>query len=440
MIVAPAQTYSLPKPPVGDSAAARLMARALRECADEIMAAQQLAHRVLEDCFCSWTGSSATAMRHPLRELDVRTHRVAVSLRDAADGLDHYAAVLDKAHHQHHWSWGKIAKIAAVVVVTTTVVVVTVGAATPAAAAVDGAIIGAEVAATGAAVTAASGAALEAAAAVSMAVRALQTLRAVATFMRPQIAVTAGLTDYEAFRQVRATGDLDMAGLVRHAGVDVAFGATGARLAGALGSLGAEAGNPVVQWMLPKLAASAGWGTTTATQDLLVEGEVDPWRVAQATGVAFGGAVVADLLPRTSWFSPAARSRAPIDTRTWLPFLASSLPSHVRGKGPHGRLINMRPRVPDPVWGLSRHHINKHLFGIGPLSLRTLDPGGGPAIWMDHVRSLASRGATRTRNDGVQEIIGEFPRTDGTGTFQFGIRLQPLRDGRFNLITLLTQQ
>jgi uncharacterized protein YukE len=296
--LAPAQTFEIPKPPTGDSAAARQLAAALRHAADEVVASQRQAHGVLEDAFQSWTGSSATAVRHPLESLDLQTQRVSRALNDAGDQLDHYAHVLDKAHEQHHWSLGKILTVAAVVVVTTAAVVVTVGAATPAAAAADAAVIGGEVAATGAAVAAASVAAVEAAEAVSVAVRALQALRAVATFLKPQVYVTAGLTDYEAFWQVESTGHLDLGALGLHAAENTAFGIAGGGLAGAFGRLGAEAANPVAHWVLPKLAMSAGWGTTAAFADLLLTGEISPGQVAAAMVFAAGGTVTEDLLAR----------------------------------------------------------------------------------------------------------------------------------------------
>ena len=253
--LAAAQTFHLPKPPGGDPAAARQLARALRTCALELLAAQSQAHAVLADTHQHWTGSSARAANHPLCELDARTAQVARVLREAADRFEDYAHVLDKAHEQHHWSLGKILTVAAVVVVTTAVVVVTVGVAAPAAAAADAAIVGAEVAATTAAVGTASAAAVEAAEAVTLAVRALQALRAVAAFLKPQIAVTAGLTDYEAFRQVHATGHLDLAALTTHAALDVGLGAGAGAAAGAV--------RPLARWLGPRAAAvlTAGSGT-----------------------------------------------------------------------------------------------------------------------------------------------------------------------------------
>lgn len=41
---------------------------------------------------------------------------------------------------------------------------------------------------------------------------------------------------------------------------------------------------------------------------------------------------------------------------------------------------------------------------------------------------------------GVEDIIGTFPKADGTGPFRFGIRIAPRGDGSFDLITLLTKQ
>ncbi len=287
-VFAPAQVFALPKPPGGDSAAARWLAEAMRQAADEVEAAQRQAHRVLEDAHRCWTGASSTAAQHPLVALDGQTRHVSTALREAADRLERYAAVLDHAHRQHDWSWGKVLAVAAVVVVTATVVVVTVGAAAPAAAAVDGALVGAEVAATASAVTAAAAAAAEAAEAVTVAVRASQALRAVAAFLRPQVFVTAGLTDLEAYRQVDRTGHLHVPALLGHAATDVSYGAAGGRLAGIVGGLGSEVANPVARWVLPKLATSTTWGGVAAAEDYSVTGHVDPGRVATAGGFALG--------------------------------------------------------------------------------------------------------------------------------------------------------
>ena len=107
-----------------------------------------------------------------------------------------------------------------------------------------------EVEATASAVTAAGAAAAEAAEAVTVAVRALQALRAVAAFLRPQVFVTAGLTDLEAYRQVDRTGHLDVPELFGHAATDVSYGAAGGRRSAGrhrrrFGLGGGESGRPV---------------------------------------------------------------------------------------------------------------------------------------------------------------------------------------------------
>jgi len=89
--LAPARTFQVPVAPRGDSAAARQVARALRQAASEVEVAERLGHAVLDDAHRHWTGSSASASCHPLAELDAKTQLVARSLRRAADELDSYA-------------------------------------------------------------------------------------------------------------------------------------------------------------------------------------------------------------------------------------------------------------------------------------------------------------------------------------------------------------
>ena len=277
------QTFALPVPPHGDPAAARRVARTMRAAADDIVAAEDRAHAVLAAAHRCWTGRSAGAVDHPLQELDATTHQVAGSLRAAAAELDRYAAALDKAHEQHHWSWKKLLTIAAVVTVTTAAVVVTIGAATPAAAAADAAIVGAEVTATGAAVTAAGVAAGEAADAVLLAVRALRALRAVATFVRPQVVITAAFTDLDAVQQVASTGSVSVGRLGADAAIGTVGGAVGMRFAGAgAARFGSEAGNPFVRWAAPHLAAGVTWGGIDAASQLAATGSVEAGEVSDS--------------------------------------------------------------------------------------------------------------------------------------------------------------
>jgi hypothetical protein len=85
-------------------------------------------------------------------------------------------------------------------------------------------------------------------------------------------------------------------------------------------------------------------------------------------------------------------------------------------------------------------HLNKHMFGSSKHSLSKIDPGGNSEIWKGYMQELASRPVTSTTSNGMLDIIGSFPRTGGSGSFQFGIRLSPRSDGSFDLVTLLTKQ
>lgn len=103
------------------------------------------------------------------------------------------------------------------------IVYATAGTAAPAAAAMT-----AEVAATTTAVGAATAAgieAAEAAEAVTLAVRALRLLRAATTFVRPQVKLTAGLVDLDAFVQLHSTGTLHPGHLTSGAAINLATGA-----------------------------------------------------------------------------------------------------------------------------------------------------------------------------------------------------------------------
>lgn len=309
------QTFALPVPPQGDPGAARRAARALRTAADEVVAAEGRAHDVLAAAHQCWTGRSAAAADHPLQELDATTYQVAGALRAAAAELERYAAALDKAHEQHHWSWKKVLTIAAVVTVTTAAVVITIGAATPAAAAVDAAIVGAEVTATGAAVAAAGVAAGEAADAVLLAVRALQAMRAIATFVRPQVIITAAFTDLDAVQQVASTGSVSVGRLGADAAIGTVGGAFGVRFAGAAAArLGSGAGNPFVHWAAPHLAAGATWGGIDAASQLLTTGSVETGEVSDS---ALFGIIGTGLAARS-----AARVEARAEARAEAAFMS----------------------------------------------------------------------------------------------------------------------
>jgi hypothetical protein len=108
------------------------------------------------------------------------------------------------------------------------------------------------------------------------------------------------------------------------------------------------------------------------------------------------------------------------------------------GPGSILRKINFRPSTPG--WGLTRSHIDKHLFGNGPMSLKTIDSAGTADKWMHHLSELYNAASTSTTSNGKLDIIRLFQKADGTGWFKLGIRLSPNADGTFDLITILTKQ
>jgi hypothetical protein len=112
----------------------------------------------------------------------------------------------------------------------------------------------------------------------------------------------------------------------------------------------------------------------------------------------------------------------------------------VPGAGCGTRNINFRPGAADPNWGLTSQHIQKHLFGEGGHALKQIDPAGNPDQWVGYIQDLAGRPATANLSNGVQDVIGTFPKAGGGGTFQLGIRIAPKGDGTFDLVTLLTKQ
>jgi hypothetical protein len=84
--------------------------------------------------------------------------------------------------------------------------------------------------------------------------------------------------------------------------------------------------------------------------------------------------------------------------------------------------------------------LKKHFFGEGPTALRQIDPGGTPDQWIALLGDLAGRDSTAKSKDGKIDIIGTFPRTDESGTFELGIHLNARPDVTFDLVTVLTKQ
>lgn len=107
------------------------------------------------------------------------------------------------------------------------------------------------------------------------------------------------------------------------------------------------------------------------------------------------------------------------------------------------RKINWRPESALDTagnWGLREGHIEKHIFGNGPTALKQIDPGGNPEIWLRQLNELASRSVTSTTKNGMLDIVGQFPKAGGGGSYRLGIRLSPNPNGSFDLITILTKQ
>jgi hypothetical protein len=106
----------------------------------------------------------------------------------------------------------------------------------------------------------------------------------------------------------------------------------------------------------------------------------------------------------------------------------------------YSRVVNVAPDASDPEWGLTAAHIEKHFLGEEPFSLSQIDPGGNVDVWLGHLRDLATRPYTALRNDGIQDIMGTFAKTDGSGRFRLGLRISAKDDGTFDLVTVLTSQ
>jgi hypothetical protein len=93
-----------------------------------------------------------------------------------------------------------------------------------------------------------------------------------------------------------------------------------------------------------------------------------------------------------------------------------------------------------PYWRLTASHVTKQITGSGKFALNTIDLVGNADVWFGYVRELASRPTAATLKNGVEELVGPFPRADGGGTFQFGIRIAPNNSGPHDLFSLPTKE
>jgi RHS repeat-associated protein len=102
------------------------------------------------------------------------------------------------------------------------------------------------------------------------------------------------------------------------------------------------------------------------------------------------------------------------------------------------RRVNMFPSTKG--WGITDAHWEKHIAGNGPYSLQSIDPSGSPARWFGFMADLFDMSPTGRTSNGMIDIIREFPKADGSGTFKLGVRLFERADGTFDLVTILTKQ
>ncbi|GAA1558644.1 hypothetical protein GCM10009741_74490 [Kribbella lupini] len=167
-------------------------------------------------------------------------------------------------------------------------------------------------------------------------------------------------------------------------------------------------------------------------------------QVSSATGMASGlsgGVLTAEACVVKGNCSDLATNLAMVGISSRLPGgTAQAAQQFQHQTGLRTRLIHFRPNAADPKWGLTALHLDKHVFGSGSKSLRSIDPGGTTDQWFQYIQELASRPPSASQSNGIQDIIGMFPRADGSGDFKLGIRVSPNEDGSFDLVTILTKQ
>ena len=201
----------------------------------------------------------------------------------------------------------------------------------------------------------------------------------------------------------------------------------------------------VVAAALEDISLSAASIAAVADLALAVTGK-GSWTTVGWDALSFAPAgaskVVRKLAPairRLRLFKPSTVAHASTGLRSTDETTIALHPTIV-GEGTSTRRINFRPHAADPDWGLTKVHVNKHIFGRSKFSLSVIDPAGTTDDWFRYIQDLANRPPTKTLDDGIIDIKGKFPKADGTGTFRLGIRLSPTPDRTFDLVTLLTSQ
>ncbi len=200
-------------------------------------------------------------------------------------------------------------------------------------------------------------------------------MRAVATFLRPQVVQTVLFTDPEAFGQVRATGHLDLGALVGDAAVGVVSGHYGGRLAGASEQLfGTQLADPVARWLLPRLGNGLGWGASDAATQVAGGGSIDPVEVGGAVAVATaGGAAFSRLHVRSERrarlaFGPWPPERIPASVPALLDHLAQHNGAPPPGYTcPESRLSRAALPWATRAGDAARHPMTRRRSGTAPV-------------------------------------------------------------------------
>lgn len=96
-----------------------------------------------------------------------------------------------------------------------------------------------------------------------------------------------------------------------------------------------------------------------------------------------------------------------------------------------------------PKHGFTFDHLQKHLYDPDPenlLALRNIDPKGNADIWMNNIAHAAQSPATAIEPGGILRIKNIYSKSDGSGTYKLGVRLEVREDGSYDLLTILTGQ
>lgn len=249
--------------PSGDPGAARRLAAAYDDLAEDVRAQVTIVVSVLDQLGRDWAGAGAQALHAPQDLLRHDAAMVVRTLLRCADDLRSYAHRLEHAHEHHGWSIGRLVAMGAMVTVGVAAVVVTVGAAAPAeAAAAAAAVEGAE-AATAAAGAAASGAATNLLSWQGL----LAAVRPLAPFVVPHLLSSGTSVGIEGLTELVGSHHLDLKSLQVAAAVG---------FAGSASSTLIEARLAAASSTVRRLGEGGAYAAAGSTGQYVDDGEVDP--------------------------------------------------------------------------------------------------------------------------------------------------------------------